>query len=60
MPTAARRADQSGVGDCDRLAGSPFDPNRVTDGVPFEKIDTARATLRWRSQGKSRKPAVSF
>jgi TPR repeat protein len=36
-------AAESKIHDCDRLAGAPQDPDRVTDGVPSNNIDTTRA-----------------
>jgi uncharacterized protein len=39
QPTAGSPA----VNDCDRLAGHPGDPQKVTKGVDYEKLDTAAA-----------------
>jgi TPR repeat protein len=41
-PLDASRKEQLS-NDCDRYAESDFDPNRKTDGVPFDKIDIRRA-----------------
>jgi TPR repeat protein len=45
LPMQAKAGDEPNVHDCDRLAGSPFDPGRITNGVPFDKIDTASAIV---------------
>jgi TPR repeat protein len=36
-------AASAGIHDCDRLAGAPGDPGRVTEGVATEKIDGSAA-----------------
>ena len=37
------RAYGNAVEDCDRLAASPFDPNRRGPGIEFKKIDASKA-----------------
>jgi TPR repeat protein len=44
-PSGVQVAGQKNINDCDRLAGHPYDPTRVSDGIPFDKIDTDKAIL---------------
>ena len=43
LASAQSRSDQQIVAECDRLAASPYDPERKAKGVDFEKIDSAAA-----------------
>lgn len=39
----ANRRDATAETDCDRLAASPFDPQRTHDGVAFDQVDAVAA-----------------
>jgi tetratricopeptide (TPR) repeat protein len=57
VPCEATEDAQTAGEACDRLAASPFDPNRVTQGVPFADIQQSAAVAACR-KAVERNPAT--